>query len=173
MGTKSRSHRTGSSPPTQMLSGDQGFRKPLNSLTSLFWSMANSGSCPCSSSNPFLLLSFPSSSPSITPSLPPFLPHPPSQRGKDATDAPNEALVTSRSGPGERATLKLAPEKGNADPQGRTPLGHCSSGHGKKRPGGWGQTFDAEKQSTGMPGCHKAQSSTAKWQKGRIKHPSI
>lgn len=63
---------------------------PLDSLTSLVWSMATVAAVHIHLQiSPFL-------PPALQepPLFPPFLPHPPSQRGKDATDAPNEALVT-------------------------------------------------------------------------------
>ena len=104
----------------------------------------------------------------------PFPPRSPSQRGKDATNISSEALGTSPSAPRRGSTLKLAPEEDNADPRGRTLSGGIAAlGTERKRTEDGGRRSDTEKQSAGTPGCHKAQSSTAKWQKGRIKHPSI
>lgn len=71
--------------------------------------------------------------------------------------------------PGRSSTLKRTPGEGDAEPQGDP----CPGLLRLSATGGMGRPFDTKKPNARLPESHKAQSSTAKWQKGRIKHPSI
>lgn len=127
--------------------------------------------CPRWSSNPPL----PPSLSSGSFKLPPPFSLTPRQRGEDCYRLiPSKASVAQPPPPPPPLQEALRFKRGSWRGHGRNPkvtsvLGYCGSLPRGER----GSRSDTEKQDAGMPGCHKAQSSTAKWQKGRIKHPSI